>query len=54
MAHPSLAPALDILERLIAFDTRSSESNLLAQLSQCLDFMGTLAERVAAGSLQAA
>lgn len=28
MAHPSLAPALDILERLIAFDTRSSESNL--------------------------
>jgi len=26
--HPSLAPALDILERLIAFDTRSSESNL--------------------------
>jgi acetylornithine deacetylase len=28
MAQPSLAPALDILERLVAFDTRSSESNL--------------------------
>lgn len=28
MAHPMLAPTLDILERLIAFDTRSSESNL--------------------------
>jgi acetylornithine deacetylase len=28
MTHPSLAPALDILERLIAFDTRSAESNL--------------------------
>jgi acetylornithine deacetylase len=28
MDHPSLARALDILERLIAFDTRSSESNL--------------------------
>ena len=28
MSHPSLASALDILERLIAFDTRSSESNL--------------------------
>lgn len=28
MNHPSLAAALDILERLIAFDTRSSESNL--------------------------
>jgi len=28
MDHRSLAPTLDILERLIAFDTRSSESNL--------------------------
>lgn len=28
MAHAMLAPTLDILERLIAFDTRSSESNL--------------------------
>lgn len=28
MNHPLLASALDILERLIAFDTRSSESNL--------------------------
>lgn len=28
MSHPLLASALDILERLIAFDTRSSESNL--------------------------
>src|ERR1700712_1610729 len=28
MTHPSLAPTLDILERLIAFDTRSSQSNL--------------------------
>jgi len=28
MTHRSLAPALEILERLIAFDTRSSESNL--------------------------
>jgi hypothetical protein len=28
MAQPSLAPALDILECLVAFDTRSSESNL--------------------------
>jgi acetylornithine deacetylase len=28
MAHQSLAPTLEILERLIAFDTRSSESNL--------------------------
>lgn len=28
MVHPSLPRALDILERLVAFDTRSSESNL--------------------------
>ena len=28
MDHPLLAPTLDILEALIAFDTRSSESNL--------------------------
>ena len=28
MAHQSLAPTLEIFERLIAFDTRSSESNL--------------------------
>lgn len=28
MAHPLLGSTLDILERLIAFDTRSSESNL--------------------------
>ncbi|PLZ02264.1 acetylornithine deacetylase [Burkholderia sp. WAC0059] len=28
MTHPSLAPTLDLLEHLVAFDTRSSESNL--------------------------
>jgi acetylornithine deacetylase len=28
MPQPSLAPALDILERLVAVDTHSSESNL--------------------------